>query len=613
MPQPTEATGAPDELVAAAPVAPEPDEPAAADPPVAPDELRAAHAPVAPDELVGPLERGLSVLRVMAAGPDVRHRPGDLARTTGLARSTIDRVATTLVRLGVLRTEGRDLLLAPGAARLGNAYLASCGLPELLGPHAVALADALDESVSLAVPDGDGVRFLAQATRRRAMAISFRTGDLLPAERCAPGALFAARWDAADHERWRARRAKDPRDAGFPSVPPRPSGTAPTPEEVETEFLDRVREARQTGIAVDDQLIEPGLLAVALPVRGPDGAVVCAVSVVSHTSRHSALSLREQALPPLRRAVTAMETALASATTTGAAPEAEPAAAGAALEAEPAPEGAPVVVAGTALKEELGSGFLQSLARGLDVLHAFGSVRGPARLTELARLTGLPRATARRSLITLRHLGYVREEADGFLVLPRVLELGYARLSGLSLPEIATPHLVALVLRVHESASVAVLDGDDIRYAARVASTRIMHIDITVGTRLPAYATSMGRVLIGALPPAERAAHLGRITPEALTPHTVTTREGLDEAVAATVARGYGWVEEELEEGLRSLAVPVTDGAGRVVAAVNVALHAGRATPEESLAALLPPLRETASAISADLAAVGRFARVATG
>ncbi|MEX0173328.1 IclR family transcriptional regulator domain-containing protein [Streptomyces sp. LMG1-1-1.1] len=575
-----------------------------------------AEAEGVPGELVGPLERGLAVLRVMASGPAVRHRPGDLARTTGLARSTVDRVATTLVRLGVLRAEGRDLLLAPGAAELGNAYLASCGLPERLGPHADALADALDESVSLAVPDRDGVRFVAQATRRRAMAISFRPGGLLPAERCAPGALFAADWDEDDLARWRTRRAADPLDTGFPSVPARP---AASPAEVEAEFLDRVREARASGMAVDDQTIEPGLLAVALPVRGPDGAVVCAVSVFSHTRRHTARSLAEHALPPLRRAVAAMEEALAAAPTgpgpasqaEGAAPTGPgpaPTAPGLSSEAGPA-----LAVTGAVLKEELGSGFLQSLARGLDVLRAFGSVRGPARLAELARLTGLPRATARRSLITLRHLGYVREDSGGFVVLPRVLELGYARLSGLSLPEIATPHLVALVLRVHESASVAVLDGDDIRYVARVAGTRIMHIDITVGTRLPAYATSMGRVLLGDLPAAERAERLGRITPEALTPHTVTSPEGLDDVVAATATRGYGWVEQELEEGLRSLAVAVTDDTGRAVAAVNVALHAGRATPGESLAALLPPLRETAALISADLAAVGRFSRVATG
>ncbi|MEV8590433.1 IclR family transcriptional regulator C-terminal domain-containing protein [Streptomyces sp. NPDC051180] len=553
---------------------------------------QSSEATAAPDALVGPLERGLSVLRAMAAGPEVRHRPGDLVRTTGLARSTVDRVATTLVRLGMLRSEGRDLLLAPGAAALGNAYLASCGLPALLGPHADALAEALDEPVSLAVPDGDGVRFLAQAARPRAMAVSFRAGDLLPAERCAHGALFAGGWDEADHERWRERRTRDPRDTGFPSVPPRP--VHHDPAAVEADFLDRVRRARASGVAVDDQLIEAGLLSVALPVRGPDGAVVCAVGVVGRTSRHSARSLTELAVPPLRRTVAAMEAALAS----------PPAA--------PAPPG-PAPGRGGALKEELGSGFLQSLARGLDVLRAFDSVRGPARLSVLARLTGLPRATARRSLITLRHLGYVREESGGFVLLPRVLELGYARLSGLSLPEIATPHLVALVPRVQESASVAVLDGDDIRYVARVAGTRVMHIDITVGTRLPAYATSMGRVLLGALTGPERAERLGRITPEALTPRTLTTPEGLDEAVAATAARGYGWVEQELEEGLRSLAVAVTDATGRTVAAVNVALHASRATPEESLAALLPPLRETAALISADLAAVGRFSRVATG
>ncbi|MER5708343.1 IclR family transcriptional regulator C-terminal domain-containing protein [Streptomyces sp. NPDC002122] len=543
-----------------------------------------------PEELVGPLERGLAVLRAVAAGPGVRHRPGDLARATGLARSTVDRVVTTLLRLGYVRAEERDLLLAPRAAELGNAYLASTGLPEAVGPHAVALADELDESVSVAVPDGDGVRFVAQAARRRAMAISFRAGDVLPAERCAPGALFAADWGDAEWGAWRERHLKDPLDFGFPAVPPRtPSASAP--DAVESAFHDRTRRSRDDGWAADDQLIEAGLIAVALPVHDPAGAVVCAVSVVSHTSRHDIGSLAGAALPPLRAAVAAMEAALAAAPNTeGAAPPAGPGAA--------------------ALKEELGSGFLQSLARGLDVLRAFGAVRGPARLTEIARLTGLPRATARRSLITLRHLGYVREDEDGFRVLPRVLELGHARVSGLTLVEIATPHLAELVLRVHESASVAVLDGEDIRYVARVASSRIMHIDIRVGTRLPAYATSMGRVLLGALPEEERAAFLAGVTPEALTPRTVTTPAALAEAVADTARRGYGWVEQELEEGLRSLAAPVTDGRGRVVAAVNVALHAGRHSPEESLTALLPHLLETAAAISADLAAVSRWSPV---
>ncbi|MEU3688413.1 IclR family transcriptional regulator domain-containing protein [Streptomyces narbonensis] len=563
-----------------------------------------------PEELVGPLGRGLAVLRAVAAGPGNRHRPGDLARTTGLARSTVDRVATTLLRLGYLRAEERDLLLAPRAAELGNAYLSSTGLPEAVGPHAVALADELDESVSVAVPDGDGVRFVAQAARRRAMAISFRAGDVLPAERCAPGALFAADWSDAEWETWRARHREDPLDSTFPAVPPRtPSGTdrgggvdgtdgagkvdgtEGATDAVEDGFRARAHRSRTDGWAADDQLIEAGLIAVALPVRDGTGSVVCAVSVVSHTSRHDIGSLAGVALPPLRAAVAAMEAALAAASS---AERAEP----------PAGPGA------AALKEELGSGFLQSLARGLDVLCAFGAVRGPARLSELARLTGLPRATARRSLITLRHLGYVREDEDGFRVLPRVLELGHARVSGLTLVEIATPHLAELVVRVHESASVAVLDGEDIRYVARVASSRIMHIDIRVGTRLPAYATSMGRVLLGALPEEEREAALAGVKPEALTPRTVATPEALAEAVAETARRGYGWVEQELEEGLRSLAAPVTDGRGRVVAAVNVALHAGRGSAEESLAELLPHLLGTAAAISGDLAAVSRWSAV---
>ncbi|WP_406424088.1 helix-turn-helix domain-containing protein [Streptomyces sp. NBC_00873] len=561
-------------------------------------EAAAPEATTVPDELVGPLERGLAVLRAVAAGPGTRHRPGDLVRTTGLARSTVDRVATTLVRLGFLRTEDRDLLLAPRSAELGNAYLAGCALLEALGPHAEALADELDESVSVAVPDGDGVRFIAQAARRRAMAISFRVGDLLPAERCAPGALFAADWDDVQRERWRARRLHDPLDTGFPALPPRPAVAESASEEVEAGFLARVRQAREDGFAVDSRLIEPGLIAVSLPVRDPAGAVVCAVSVVSHTSRHSTESLTARVLPPLRAAVAAMEAALRTPSATG-----TPATAAAVRPPH----------SGSALKEELGAGFLQSLARGLDVLCAFGSVDGPARPADLARLTGLPRATARRSLITLRHLGYVREDADGFRVLPRAMELGYARLSGLTLAGIATPHLAELVGRVHESASLAVLDDDDIRYVARVASTRIMHIDITVGTRLPAYATSMGRVLLAALPDDRRAARLARVTPEALTPRTVATPEALADAVAATARRGYAWVDQELEEGLRSVAAPVTNGGGQVVAAVNVALHAGRATGEESLAALLPHLLETAARISADLAAVGRFSPVPTG
>lgn len=256
-----------------------------------------------PAEAVGPLIRGLAVLRVLGAA-DGRRSVGDLVRDTGLARSTVDRVVSTLARTGYLRVEGRDAVLVPRLMELGNAYLSACGLPDRLGPLADALADRLDESVSLAVPDRDGVRFVAQATRRRAMSLVFRIGDLLPAECGAPGALFAAEWTGADWERWRRGRAADPAGSRFPAVPPYPGADAAG------SFDRRAADAFRQGWSVDDQLIEPGLVAIAMPVRDGSGRAVCAVSVVSHTSRHSARSLGEAVLPRLRTTVAAMEAAL---------------------------------------------------------------------------------------------------------------------------------------------------------------------------------------------------------------------------------------------------------------------------------------------------------------
>ncbi|WP_327293884.1 MULTISPECIES: IclR family transcriptional regulator C-terminal domain-containing protein [unclassified Streptomyces] len=540
-----------------------------------------AAAPAAPGEAVGPLERGLTVLRVMAGDPGSRHRASDLARATGLARSTIDRIAITLARLGYLRTEGRDLLLAPRLMELGNAYLASCGLPDVLEPYAVVLADELDESVSIAVPDGDGVRFITQATRRRAMSLAFRIGDLLPAERCAPGAVFAGEWDEAGRGRWLARRREDPLDTAFPAVPPR--AELSPPEAVEAAFDARVREAAGLGWALDDQFIEPGLVAVAHAVRDPAGTAVCALSVVSHTSRHSARSLREHALPRLRRAAAAMEKALRT-----------PPRPGPPLAAPEAADNGP--------KAELGPEFLQSLARGLAVLRALGSARGGLGLTAAAGAAGLPRASARRALITLEYLGYVRADGGVFTLLPRVLELGYAQLSRLSFGEIVRPHLAELTRQVHESASIAVLDGDDICYVERVPTSRIMSVDITVGTRFAAYATSMGRVLLAGLPAPEQAARLARIRFEPLTRHTVTTADALADIIETVGRNGYALVDEELEDGLRSAAMPLRDRLGHTVAAVNVSQHAGRATRQEFLETVLPPLAVAVARIEADLA-----------
>lgn len=567
-----------------------------------------------PGEAVGPLIRGLAVLRAVAAAGG-QTSLGDLVRATGLARSTVDRVAATLTRVGYARLDGRDVVLTPRLMELGNAYLAATGLPDRLGDVADALADALDESVSIAVPDDDGVRFVHQTIRRRTMALAFRIGDRVPAERAAPGALFAAEWDDDAWQAWRTRRADDPDDTGFPAVPP-PRDAAPG-----ATFARRMESALEAGWSYDDQFIEAGLVAVAVPVRDANGRTVCALSVVSHTSRHSVESLRAAALDDLRAAADAMRTRLAEPDAASASGS-RPGRAG--NRQRDASSTQPPAVASLlrASKREIGPEFVESFARGLAVITAFDpDLRGTGRdfpadapvalpLTAVAEATGLPRATARRALITLEHLGYATHDDGLFRLTPRVLDLGFAHLSGLTLPAIAQPHLVELVGRVHESASMAVLADDDVQYVARVPTVRIMSVAINVGTRFPAYATSLGRVLLADLPEPERAERLARVEPVALTSRTVTSRTRLAAILADTADAGFALVDEELEEGLRSVAVPVRDGSGRAVAAVNVSMHASRRTPAEAETELLPALREAAARIEADLAAASRFARL---
>jgi IclR family pca regulon transcriptional regulator len=247
------------------------------------------------------------------------------------------------------------------------------------------------------------------------------------------------------------------------------------------------------------------------------------------------------------------------------------------------------------------------------VLTAFGRTGAGVPLTALADAAGLARATVRRSLITLAHLGYVVAEGTRFRPAPQVLDLGYACLSRLTLPQIAHPHLVGLTEQVRDSASMAVLAGDDIQYVARVPTVRIMSVDITVGTRFPAYATSMGRVLLADLPPADRAAFLAGADLRPLTPHTVTSAAELAARLERAALDGYVLVNQELEEGLRAIAVPVRDRTGRVVAAVNVSMHAGRHTAAQAREHVLSPLRAAAARIEQDLHVVGRYARVPIG
>jgi IclR family pca regulon transcriptional regulator len=250
------------------------------------------------------------------------------------------------------------------------------------------------------------------------------------------------------------------------------------------------------------------------------------------------------------------------------------------------------------------SDFIQSLERGLAVLRAFGPERSALTLSDVARITGLTRAAARRFLLTLVELGYVTTDNRLFSLSPKVLELGYSYLSGLGLTEIAVPHMEELVAVVQESSSIAVLDGDDIVYVVRVPTKRIMTVSITVGTRFPAYGTSMGRVLLAALCDEDLDAYLRRVALVALTPKTVTDPERLRSVVLETRARGYGLVDQELEDGLRSVAVPIIDASGATFAAVNVSAHSTRVSIEELRTKHLGHLMETAGRINADLRAV---------
>lgn len=247
--------------------------------------------------------------------------------------------------------------------------------------------------------------------------------------------------------------------------------------------------------------------------------------------------------------------------------------------------------------------FVQSLERGLDVIRALSAPGAGQTLSDVARDTGLTRASARRFLLTLERIGYVRSEDRRFVLTPRVLELGYAFLSSLTLPQLAQPHLRELVERVHESSSVSVLDGAEIVYVAREPTQRIMTVAISVGTRFPAYATSMGRVLLAGLAGPELDAFLHGLDPRSLTRSTVTDKRKLRHEIERARRQGWALVDQELEDGLRSIAVPIRHSAGRVVAAINLSTHASRRTSTAIRRDLLPPLLGTAAAIEGDLVA----------
>lgn len=247
--------------------------------------------------------------------------------------------------------------------------------------------------------------------------------------------------------------------------------------------------------------------------------------------------------------------------------------------------------------------FVQSLQRGLAVIRTFDAEHRALRLSEVAERAGLTRAAARRFLLTLVELGYVRRAEDRFSLGPRVLELGYGYLSGLGIADVAQSHMERLVGELNESSSISVLDGTEIVYVVRVPTRRIMTVTLAVGSRLPAYATSMGRVLLAELEPQQLEEHLARIEVRKLTPHTLGGRAALRRELSRVRRQGFALVDQELEEGLRSVALPIRYGSGEV-AAVNVSAHASRVGMEELTSRYLHAARAAATRIEADLQSV---------
>jgi IclR family transcriptional regulator, pca regulon regulatory protein len=243
---------------------------------------------------------------------------------------------------------------------------------------------------------------------------------------------------------------------------------------------------------------------------------------------------------------------------------------------------------------------LQSLERGIAVIQVFSRERPALTLSEVARMTGITRATARRILLTLEEVGHVRSDGRLFSLTPRVLSLGWAYLSSLNLWETAQPLMEELSERTNESCSAATLDLPDVVYVARMPTRRIMTISLGVGSRLPAHCTSIGRVLLAGLPDAELDAFIGAAELEAFTEHTITDRTRLRAAIDTVRAEGWAMIDQELEIGLRSIAAPLRLG-GATIAAINLAAAAPRVPVDELRGVMLPELRRTAELISAAL------------
>ncbi|CAN1599567.1 Pca regulon regulatory protein [Pseudomonas mediterranea] len=266
---------------------------------------------------------------------------------------------------------------------------------------------------------------------------------------------------------------------------------------------------------------------------------------------------------------------------------------------------APPIVASPAKRIQALTGdpdFMTSLARGLAVVQAFQERKRHLTIAQISHRTEIPRAAVRRCLHTLIKLGYATTDGRTYSLLPKVLTLGHAYLSSTPLAVSAQPYLDRMSEQLHEACNMATLEGDDILYIARSATTqRLISVDLSVGGRLPAYCTSMGRILLAALDDASLRDYLDHAELQAKTSRTLHTPEALLECLQQVRLQGWCIVDQELEQGLRAIAVPVYDASGQVVAALNVSTHAGRVSRNELEQRFLPSLLGASRDLSAQL------------
>ncbi len=253
----------------------------------------------------------------------------------------------------------------------------------------------------------------------------------------------------------------------------------------------------------------------------------------------------------------------------------------------------------SAAAPENGDYFVKSAEKTLNVLLAFTSERPALTVTQVADATDMTRAAARRFLLTLTDLGYLSTDGTLFKQTPRVLDVGASYLAGLNLPQVAQPHLHELAQDLDETATLSVLDGQDVLYIARVAAPRLHTVTLNLGSRLPAWVTSMGRVLVAAMPEAAREDFLKNVVPQEYTSHTIRNTDELREQLLKVKEQGWCLVEQELDEGMRGVAVPVTR-AGEVIAALNISIQPGRAKREVLTDRVIPKMQATAQRIAED-------------